>query len=151
MRKMSQANEVEFNELASYVGFFATHVRKIAIEEPSHPSHFLSSGKFTKSQLLTGLRQAANDTIEAFSSASPQKIMALDNACRDSGVLTFTEVRRRFSRQYKAILKRQRITRDSDYYLITGIVNDMESPLSDDERRGLEALIAAYEATIKLR
>lgn len=151
MRKMSQANEAEFNELASYVGFFATHVWKVAIEEPSHPSHFLSSGKFTRSQLLTGLRQAANDTIEALSSISPQQIVVLDRACRDSGVLTFTEVRRRFSRQYKSILKRQRIARDSDYYLITAIVNDMESPLSDNERRGLEALIAAYEATVKPR
>lgn len=40
----------------------------------------------------------------------------------------------------------------SDLQVVQGkIVNDMESPLSDDERRGLEALIAAYEATIKLR
>ena len=146
------ASERDRIQCAGFVCGFFCHLRLEGRYRSALASFAFSViGKITKSQLLTGLRQATNDTIEAFSSASPQKIVALDNACRDNDVLTFTEVRRRFSRQYKSILKRQRIARDSDYYLINGIVNDMESALSDDERHGLEALITAYEATIKPR
>jgi hypothetical protein len=151
MKKMSQANEKEFEELASYVNFYATHVWHVPSDAREHPSHFLTPvpGKVTKSQLLAGLRQAANDTVEDAAHLTAEEITALDDACRANDVLTLSEVRRRFSRQYGSVLKKQRISNDTEYYLVVGIINDLTIRLSNDERSMLEQLAQAYEETGK--
>lgn len=147
MTKMSPASEKEFEELAAYVNFYATHVWHVPPEAREHPSHFLSPvpGKITKSQLLAGLRQAANDTVEDAARLTAKEIAEMDEACRANGVLTLSEVRRRFSRQYGSVLKKQRISNDTEYYLVAGIVNDASSGLSSEERHLLERLAQAYE------
>ena len=147
MRKMSAKNEKDFAELESYVNFFATHVGKVSPDEKTHPSQFLLShvDKFTKSQLLQGLRQAANDTLEQCSDFNQKQIDVLDNACKESGVLTFTEIRRRFSKRYRVILRKQKISNETDYYLIADLINNLNSPVSDEERVLLVEIAAAYE------
>jgi hypothetical protein len=144
---MSQANEKEFEELASYVNFYATHVWQVPPSAHEHPSHFLTPvpGKVTKSQLLAGLRQAANDTVEDAAHLTAEEIAALDEACRANDVLTLSEVRRRFSRQYGSVLKKQRISNETEYYLVVGIINDLTSHLSNEERNLIEQLAHAYE------
>ena len=149
--KMSQANEVELNELIGYVPFWFSYVEKVPPDAFAHFSHALTSGEVTKSQLLAGLRQAANDTIEASSHYSPQQVLALDEACRAHEVLTLSEVRQRFSRRYQTILKKKRIANDTDYYLIAGIVNDLGSAISEEERCQLDALVVAYEEKVSKR
>jgi hypothetical protein len=142
---MSQANETEFNELAAYIAFYATHVWRVSLDSPTHPSRFLETDKFTKSQLLAGLRQAANDTVEDSSQYSLEQVTAFDDACKANQVLTLSEIRRRFSRKFKSILANRRISNDTDYYLVAGVINDMGSSVSNDERRLLEELAVAYE------
>ncbi|WUR14551.1 hypothetical protein E7V67_005450 [[Empedobacter] haloabium] len=147
MRKLSPENEKEFEELAKYVNFYTTHVWRVSPEAPEHPSHFLTPvpGKVTKSQLLSGLRQAANDTVEDASSFTQEQTAALDRACLANDVLTLSEVRRRFSGQYRSVLKKRRISNETEYYLVVAIITDMSSQLDDDERRLLEELAHAYE------
>lgn len=106
----------------------------------------------TKSQLLSGLRQAANDTVEDASRFTQEQTTALDRACLANNVLTLSEVRRRFSRQYRSVLKKRRISvsNETEYYLVVAIITDMSSQLDDDERRLLEELAHAYgEASSK--
>lgn len=147
MSRMSAENEKDFAKLESYVNFFATHVNKILPSEKSHPSQFLLShiDVFTKSQLLQGLKQAANDTIEQCSDFSQKQIDALDNACKENGVPTFSEIRQRFSKRYKAILRKKKITNETDYYLIADLVNNLDSSITDAERALLTDIGAAYE------
>ena len=99
MRKMSPENEREFEELAAYVSLFATVVWGIPETEPHHPSHHMGvmPGEVTKSQRLTGLRQAARDTIEASQDFTPEQVAAFDAACRDKQVIALSEVRQRYS------------------------------------------------------
>lgn len=141
MRKMSPANEKEFEELSSFFCFYMAHVWHMPVDA-SVPVPV--RGKVTKSQLLEGLRQAANDTA-ADDSLTAEAIAALDEACRANGVLTFSELRRRYSGQYRSVLKKQRISNDTEYYVMVGLVNDFSSPLSTEERSVLEGFVLAYE------
>ncbi|MGB0219759.1 MAG: hypothetical protein ACPGJF_10540 [Sinimarinibacterium flocculans] len=99
MKKMSPEDEREFEELAGYVGFFATTIWGVAETSSSHPSRHLGAipGKVTKSQRLSGLRQAARDTAEASRDFSLEQVAALDAACEERQLITLTEVRRRYS------------------------------------------------------
>lgn len=101
MARFPHQKELEFQELASYVSFFATSVWGISEESPQHPSHFVTPvrGKISKSQLLSGLRQAARDTLEATENYPAEKIMALDSECKKHQVLTISEVRERYGRK----------------------------------------------------
>ena len=101
MAKFPEQKELEFQELAGYVSFFATAVWGIPEESPQHPSHFVTPvrGKISKSQLLAGLKQAARDTLEATKNYSTEKIEALDSACKKCQVLTLSTVRERYGRK----------------------------------------------------
>ena len=144
---MSEEKEREFEELAAYVSFYGTHVCKIPLESSHHPSHFMTPipGKVTKSQLLVCVRQAANDTVESTDHLLPQQVAALDSACIANNVLTFSEVRRRFWRRYKAVLKKRCINSETDYYMAVGVISDMASSISPAERYLLQDIVIAYE------
>ncbi len=101
MATFPDQKELEFQELASYVSFFATYVWGIPEESPLHPSRFVTPvrGKISKSQLLAGLKQAARDTLEETEKYLPEKVMAFDSECKKRQVLTLSEVRERYGRK----------------------------------------------------
>jgi hypothetical protein len=148
MSKMSDEKNREFEELSSYIGFFATAVWNVAENSANHPSRNLMAapGKASKSQLLSGLRQAANDTIEATQHFKFDQIAAFDYACREQRVLTLSEVRRRYWRRYKAIVEKLQLRNDTDYYLATGLLIDTAAAIGPAERRLLPELTLAYES-----
>jgi len=101
MAKFPEQKEQEFQELVSYVCFFATAILGIPEESPQHPRHFITPvrGKISKSQLLAGLRQAARDTLEATENYLQEKRMAVDRDCKRHQVLTLSEVTERYGRK----------------------------------------------------
>jgi hypothetical protein len=147
MAKMSEDKEREFRELSMYLGFFATEVWGIPKDDKSHPSHFLGPvpGKVRKSQLFASLKQAVKDTIEATIDLIPEQVAALDAACRNQQVLTLSEVRRRYWSKYKAIIEKQRIRDDTDYYFAVGLLSDTAASIPTVERELLKKLVSAYE------
>ena len=147
MPKMSIENELELGELCAYVSFYATAVWGIAEDAPSHPSHFMhpSAGKMTKSQLLSGVRQAANDTIEHSQDFFPEQVAAVDKACQECKVLTLSEVRRRYWNRYRKLIESGKVRNDTDYYLATSLLNDLSSNIEPAERRLLQELADKYE------
>lgn len=102
--------------------------------------------QYGKSKALEGLRQAANDIIEDLSGRPVEGVVALDEALRAHGIVTASEVRRRYASSYKRIVKRGSIRNDTEYYLLNGIVVDFGSGIPDDERSVLQKLLDAYEA-----
>ena len=72
-RRMLDANEREFAELAGFLRFFSTHVLGINEDDPVHPSNALECGVslFGKSKALAGLRQAIHDDIEMSQHQTP--------------------------------------------------------------------------------
>lgn len=150
MPKMSSENEQEFADLLAYVSLFATLVWGIPESAVSHPSHHMEviPGKVSKSQRLAGLRQAANDTIEATQDFTPAQVAAVDAAFQDRKVVTLSEVRRRYWSKYKAVIKRGRIRNETEYYLVAGLVNDMGSQMGAVERDTLQSLVATFELQV---
>jgi hypothetical protein len=105
---MTPERDSEFNELLGYVGFFATAVWQIDPASEVHPANAIERivQQFGKSKALVGLRQAANDTIEETSHWNSNARAIVDEACRVAGVVTLSEITRRYSASYKRIVKR---------------------------------------------
>ena len=94
---------------------------------------------------LVGLRQAVNDHLEALSDLNPESVAKLDGILRSYGIITLSEMRRRRWGAYKRILKRKTIKSDTEFYLIQGILSDLESGISSEERELLDRLVGNYE------
>ena len=101
--------------------------------------------EFGKSKALDGLKQATNDIVEELGNRPPEFLAQLDATLRDRGIITFSEVRRRYAAAYRRILKRGKILSETEYYLIRGIVSDFPGQASVAERVALEAMLAEYE------
>ena len=129
------------------MSFYSTHVWRV---DPTSNVNLATvcAGiveRHGKSKALEGLRQAANDIIEDLSDRPADGIAALDEVLRAGGLLTASEVRRRYASSYKRIVKRGSIRNDTEYYLVNGIVVDHGNATSDDERAMLGRLLDAYE------
>lgn len=144
---MTPARESEYNELLGYIGFFATAVWKIDPASELNPANAIEGivQQFGKAKALIGLRQAVNDTVEATSHWNSDARAVVDEACRVAGVVTLSEITRRYSASYKRIVKRGFIKNETEYYVVNGILVDRGSAISDDERTCLQRLTEAFE------
>jgi len=86
---------------------------------------------------------AIGDLIEATSHWSPEQVKEADDVLRAAGIVTLSELRRRYSRRFSKIIKRCKILSEVDYYLVRGIVCDTSVP--PDQLPLLGALLADYE------
>jgi hypothetical protein len=134
-----------------FVSFYATHVSGVSQTSTLSIESVCASiiEQHGKSKALEGLRQAANDVIEELSDKRAAGVAVLDEALRASGLITVSEVRRRYASSYKRITKRGTIRNDTEYYLINGIVVDFGNGISDEERAALQLLLDRYEAAAK--
>ena len=145
---MSTAAEREYEELLAYLSFFATNVKRVEPTSSSHPANAIKEivERFGKSKALVGLRQATNDTVEQMQGWNSKAVGILDQALQAANTLTASEVRRRYSSSFSKVVKRGSIKTETEYYLVTGVVNDIASEVSVQERLSLEHMLAAYEA-----
>ena len=146
-RQMSSEREQEYVELHAFVDFCATNVSGIDPASPIHPTnvglHIVS--EYGRSKALEGLKQAVNDTVEDLSAQPIEYVARLDAALRERGLITFSEVRRRYASSYKRIVKRGKIKTETEYYLIASVFADFSSLANEAERNILSQLVAAYE------
>ncbi|WP_426339207.1 hypothetical protein ACN9MZ_23120 [Pseudoduganella sp. S-14] len=145
---MKLEHENEFNELLKYVDFFATAVWRIDPASEVHPSNVIEESvkKFGKSKaLLIGLRQAANDTVEESRRWNSEIRTNVDEKFRAAGVVTVSEITRRYASSYKRIVSRGFIKNETEYYVINAILIDQSNSISDVERASLQRLTDAYE------
>lgn len=98
----------------------------------------------SRSRALVGLGMAINDIIEESWKLSPDRVAQIDTKFRANGILQLSELRRRYSRQFRRILKRGKIANDIEYYLVQGILASFTADASEDERRRLEGFLTAY-------
>lgn len=94
---------------------------------------------------IKGWRMAVNDCIEMSNHWSAARVISMDTALRSAGIVTLSEVRRRYSTRLAAILKRGRIRGEGEYHLLAALVADTASSLSAEERENLQALVLAFE------
>jgi hypothetical protein len=147
-RALSVGAEHEYEELLAYLSFFATNVMRVEPSSPMHPGNSIKGivAQFGKSKALIGLRQATNDTVEQMQAWNAEAIGVLDQALHAANALTASEVRRRYGSSFSKVVKRGSINTETEYHLVTGIVNDLTSQVSAQERLSLEHMLAAYEA-----
>jgi hypothetical protein len=147
---MSPEREAEFCSLLAYISFFATNVWQISPDADIHPAHTINQivGTYGRSNALAGLRQAANDTVEETNNWNAQARAILDDALKDAGVITLSEVSRRYAAGYKRILKRGQIKNETEYHLVNGILIDQTSQISSEERARVQKLVDAYEGLL---
>lgn len=97
---------------------------------------------------LKGWRMAVNDCMEMSSHWSAERVMHTDAALRASGIVTLSEIRRRYSTRLVRILSGERIRNELDYYLAAALVGDTSSSLSEDERVRLQCMVSAFEESV---
>ena len=94
---------------------------------------------------LNGLRQAINDCMEMSLHFDHAEVEKLDSQLRSSGIITLSELRRRYSKSYAKIMKRGQIKNETEYYLVRNVLYD-PTEKAPEERKLLEELISDYEA-----
>ena len=144
---MSPDKEREYSELISFVSIFATHAWNVDPTDPVHPASLAAriAETFGRAKALIGARQAANDAIEALRGLTQQQLASLDARLIEAGSTTVAEMRRRYSRQYKAVLKRGRIRNETEFYLVKGILDSCWDSLGQDEQATLDSLLLGFE------
>ena len=146
---MKEELEREFQELQKFVSFFLDYFFKSVPKTTSSTAADQPKEKVTRRQWLEGHRQAASDFVEMSDEMQPAEIARLDAELRSRGIVTLSEMRRRYSRAYKRIVKRGAIKNDTEFYIINGVLSDLESGISEEERQQLGALISQYENKIR--
>lgn len=146
-RKMSPEREREYEDLFAFLDFYQANLHKVRLVQTT--SFAAEAARivetYGKSKALEGLRQAVNDVIEELRDLTQESVAIVDNALRASGVRTLSDVRKSYSASYKKILRRGLIKTETEYYLVNGIVVDMASGATDEERATLQSMLDAFE------
>jgi hypothetical protein len=138
--------ELDYASLKSFIAFFADRYLSVGNLPPDQrPLAVLEAlEKKSPRKALTGLRQAINDCVEASFDFNQAELEGLDSELRDRGIVTLSELRRRYSKDYAKIIKRGRIGNDSEFYLVQNVLNDRTKKTSE-EYEMLTKLIENYE------
>ncbi len=148
---MSPEREKEFEQLLAFLDlhfevFVKPKLPAASVEKPTLRMEVERiSREYGRSKALQGTRQAVNDVVEDLSGLNAEGVKLLDEALQSAGVLTLSEVRRRYSAAYQRILRRGKIRTETEYYLVNGLVVDQTSALTPEERQNLQGMISAYE------
>lgn len=108
--------------------------------------------RFEKERMTTarsGLGMAISDTLEMSWDMPREEVEAVDAEFIARGLLPLSELRRRYSRQFRALLKRGRIRDEEEYYLVAGILASCTGDATDEECQQMEALVARFESDAK--
>ena len=117
------------------------------LEPENYPMAVLErTEKISRKNAASGLAMALNDVIEMSMDWSADRVVEVDRQLSSSGLITLSELRRRYSRGYKRIVKRGRIKSFEEYYLIKGMA-DGNCP-DEDELQKLVRLMDDFEGKI---
>ena len=150
-RPLSSERGREFQELCAFLEFFYSDIKKISFGEGHNPATVLANmvERYGKSKALTGLRQVINDVLEEFSDLPIADVLLLDEQLRMAGLVSFTELRRRYSLSLKRVVQRGSIRSDTEYYLLRSMVVNQGNGVADDERIVFERMLNDYECSAK--
>lgn len=156
-RKMSEAKSHEFDELKRFFEAWELQISptlfpdrySFSSDHPHHPLNVLRAigEQFGRSRALEGLKQAVNDTLEdAEELYGPEVIALIDDALRQLGTLTLTQLLTRRHKSFKGILRRGKIRNDTEFYLISSALSDTSIERPEAEVAALNSLAVDSEA-----
>jgi hypothetical protein len=135
----------DYEQLKAWLGFI---FEQLALAPPElspdlHPVAILGQmEKSSPSKARRGLSEAIGDTIEISAQLQASDVDLIDEKCRVRGLPTLSEVRSRFSKKLKAVVRRGVIRSEAEYYLVR---NAMERTPDEVERTKLQALLNQFE------
>src|SRR4051794_23721923 len=105
---MPKITESEYAPLkAFFVAWEERFPPPATLRPEAHPVAVLESfEKTSMSKARRGLGLALSDTLEMSWDFPPDEIAAIDREFSARGIITLTEMRRRYSRQFRGVLKR---------------------------------------------
>lgn len=129
---MSDQADIDDARLTAFLSFFAEKYR---------PAESLLPAAGARG----GLRGAISDCMDMSLQFTPMEVAKFDSELRLHDIPSLSDLRRRYSRTYARVLKRDRIEDETEYYLLRNVLFD-PGEKEDGEREQLERLIAAHEA-----
>ncbi len=144
---MQEEAELEYAKMKDFLSFYAERYLKVEGQSPDRqPIASLEAlEKKSMKMAFNGLRQAINDCVEMSLNFDHAEVEKLDSQLRSRGIVTLSELRRRYSKSYAKILKRGQIKNETEYYLVRNVLHDPTEKAAE-ERKLLEELISDYEA-----
>jgi hypothetical protein len=145
---MKEEAELEYAKMKEFLSFYAEKyldIVKLPVEE--RPIACLEElEKKSMKKALNGLRQAIGDCVEMSFHFDHAEVEKLDSQLRSRGIVTLSELRRRYSKSYAKIMKRGQIKNGTEYYLIRNVLNDPTEKIPE-ECELLEKMISDYEGS----
>jgi hypothetical protein len=143
---MQDESELEYAKMKDFLSFYAERYLKAeGLPLDKEPMACLEAlEKKSMKMAFAGLRQTINDCVEMSLHFDHAEVEKLDSQLRSRGIVTLSELRRRYSKSYAKIMKRGRIKNETEYYLLRNVLFDPTEKTSD-ERKLLEELISDYE------
>ena len=145
---MQDESELKYAKMKDFLSYYAERYLKAeGLPPDKQPIASLEAlEKKSMKMALNGLRQAINDCVEMSLYFDHEEVEKLDSQLRSHGIVTLSELRRRYSKSYAKIVKRGQIKNENEYYLVRNVLHD-STEKSPEERKLLEELISDYEAT----
>jgi hypothetical protein len=100
--------------------------------------------KKSMKKAFDGLRQAINDCVEMSFHLDHAEVERLDSQLRGRGIVTLSELRRRYSKEYAKVVSRRQIRNETEYHLVRNIHNDPTEKMRK-EFELLERMISDWE------
>lgn len=136
----------EFKELKSFLcAFMDLAEGRSAVDVSQLSTAMDEMEQRAPKRALAGLRMAVNDCVEMSSDWSAERVKSIDAAMAGAGALTLSEARRKFTKKVAGILSRGRIRSEVEYYIVAGLLADVSSGSSAEERSRLQTMAEAYE------
>jgi L-fucose isomerase-like protein len=104
--------------------------------------------KAAPSRAASSLQMMINDCIEMSSGWPGARVSGVDADLLSNGIITLTELRRRYSRDYATIIKRGRINNEEEYYLLKGVLDGVAFNMTPFELEHLTNILNAYEREV---
>lgn len=131
---------------------FVTYVEEVLQRGPVSPLSALEALDRLESESASkarkGLDMALNDIVEATERWTYPAVTEFDNVLRGKGGTTLSEMRVRRSRAYKALIRKGRIDRESDYYLVKSVLEGASDSLGAEALISLRSMLVQYESEI---
>jgi hypothetical protein len=146
MARIQPAPDPEYATMKAFLSFYADRFFDLESLPPEkRPIACLEIlEKMGAGTARRGLRMAINDCMERSSRFDRLQVEKLDSELRELGIVTLSELRRRYSKDYARIRKRGQIKNDTEYYLVRNVLDD-PTEKTPEERRLLEEMINGYE------
>jgi len=144
---MQETTDSEYAEMKAFLAFYVEryHLNLETLPPEKWPIASLEAlEKKGMKAALKGLRQAINDCVERSFHFDRAEVERLDSDLRRRGIVTLSELRRRYSKSYAKIMKRGQIKNETEYYLVRNVLYD-PTEKAPEERKLLEDLISDYE------